>query len=371
MMAERSLISTDDCTEKPSPIWSEALGAFKYLLNLPTEDFQNIRFHTELIDRGSMWRYWAPYPKLDPEAEARDLGYLSAIETIPQEYWLSEPPLPCMPRPLGVNFQGHVVNPNIVRYQTCVANLYLAGAFQFIDDSQNKQIVVEIGGGSGGLAHGMINILGGKVTYVLIDLPEMLLLQGAFVALHNPAKAVYVYDKATFTRDFVSSEIFDFDVVLIPNYVVDRLKNLRDIAIFINMQSFQEMSEQQIRSYLGLARDKLSYCIYSDNIDRHPYNENQFLLSHLLREYFDLYPDPEFYEKLYKGMDPFSYDSYKRYFGFGEGVRRTDRNMIEKILVKGTRKADEALAVAKAKRLVSMIPGMKHVSRVARLAMGS
>ncbi len=256
MLLERQATCDDNDTGVPSALWQEVVGVYSYLMNLSPNDFRNIRFHTELMNGTSLLGYWHAYPKPDPKQHAEKIGYVSATKNVPKEYWTGEPPTPCIPRPLGVIYEGHVINPNVVRYQSCISNLYFAGAFKAVTDAQTKQIIVEVGGGYGALAHGIGSILGKKATYMIIDLPEILLMSGAFLTVNNPEKQIYIYDPATFRPEFALSEILNYDFVLMPNYVLSKLCQIKQVAIMINMQSFQEMSQSQVRDYLDFFRDR-------------------------------------------------------------------------------------------------------------------
>jgi hypothetical protein len=322
MLLERDKLAGVKETASASPIWSEVTSVFSYLMNLSPEDFRNIRFHTGLFS-GSSWDYWHRYPEPDPEVEAEKLGYIQAIQGVPEKYWIGEPPTLGIPRPLGVNYRGNIINYNIASFQWCVSSLYHAGALSSAAETKQKQLIVEIGGGYGGLAHSLGNILERQATYLLIDLPEMFLFQGAYLAVNNPEKAIYVYDSETFSPEFLARDIYDYDFALIPNFALDKLHAIQEIAFLINIASFQEMTEEQVREYLDFAKKGTTYCIYSDNLDRHPYNRTGLAsVSTLLEEYFDLNPSRQYYDDLYKITDCTGYRCYKRYLGFPKGSGR-------------------------------------------------
>ena len=64
--------------------------------------------------------------------------------------------------------------------------------------------------------------------------------------------------------------------------------------------------------------------IYSDNLDKHPYNTTDLTsVSALLDKHFDLYPSPRYYDKVYAWTDPRAYYCRKRYVGFPKNSSRT------------------------------------------------
>ena len=302
-----------------SPIWREVTGVLGYVMELSAEALRNIRFHVGLIN-GLEMKYWHPYPRIDDEAEARNLGYVRMIQGLPDRYWVSEPPTPGIPRPLGVSYKGRIVNHNVTRFQNCVSVLYHAGAMRYVEQAKKRQIVLEVGAGYGGLAHCLSAMFEGKVTYVIIDLPEILFISGVFLLVNNPTKSVWIYDAAEAAGSGLVEKILAHDFVLLPDFLVERLSELENIAIIINLQSFQEMTEEQVTKYLDLGVRKLSFCLYSDNIDLHPHNQNLSSVSRLLAERFILDPGPAWFQDVFKGIDLQSYLAYQKYVAQPRGA---------------------------------------------------
>jgi hypothetical protein len=296
-----------------SPIWQEVASVFGYLMELSPESLRAVRFHSGLINGGDLMRYWHPYPRINAEAEGHALGYARMIDGVPERFWMTEPPIPGIPRGLGVNYKGRIVNANIARYQNCISILYHAGAFNYLDAAAKRPIVVEIGGGYGGLAHGMVAALRGQATYVIVDLPEILMMSGAYLLTHHGDRSVWIYDEAEARQGIFAQNVLAHDIVLVPNYAADRLLELDDIAVFINMQSFQEMTDSQVTQYLDLVARKVSFCLFSDNIDCHPYNEQLSSIAKLLSQRFLLSPSPDTYTTLLKGIDRRSYVAYQKF----------------------------------------------------------
>jgi hypothetical protein len=203
---------------------------------------------------------------------------------------------------LGAFYQGKIINQDINRYQSCISNLYSTGVL----DKLEGELVMEIGGGYGGLAHQIGGIT--KCTYIIMDLPEMLLFSGGFLIVNNPGKKIYVYDKEIFTAEFIATGIYEWDYVLLPNYILKELYALKKIGLLINMQSFQEMTGIQVNEYLKFAKLKLDGVLYSDNMDRHPFNKELISVTELLSEYFNLLPSPSFYD--FGKDDPWFYKIY-------------------------------------------------------------
>ena len=317
---EMSRIWDDICqstSQTNDLIWNDASKIFQYVMNLSAEDFELIRLHTSLITGDFIFSYWGMYPPIDPDSFARSIGYTAITEDIPENYHIGEPLYPKNTIPLGVNYNNKVINKNIARYQSCISNLYYMGVLAKLKEKKDKCSIIEIGGGYGGLAHHISQILNQKSTYIIVDIPIMLMFSGSYLMLNNPEKKVYIYNKETFTKKFIEKDIFNYDYVLLPPYSINILESLDDVDLMINMQSFQEMSSLQVEEYVKVGSKILSGYLYCNNIDRHPNNESKNLdVTSIISKYFKLFPSPETYNKgLLNSTHPWF---YKFYFGISK-----------------------------------------------------
>lgn len=209
MLDERVAIQAAQPAAVPSLFWASCLRPMRYVLDMPPEKFQNIRSHSAFInppDRQQL-PYPGPYSQKEIDKVVKRIGYADAVAGIPEDYWIGEPPEPGLSSwQQGVTYHGKIVNSSFLRYQQCVSNLYHVGALQSLLASSKRQTIVEIGGGFGALAHSLGLILKGKATYILIDLPETLLFQGAYLALNNPDQSIYIYESDSFTTEFGERE---------------------------------------------------------------------------------------------------------------------------------------------------------------------
>lgn len=279
-------------------IWTEVSSMFDYVINISEENLKHIRLHTSPITGEYVLTYWHQQPFIDPDSFSRDCGYMSLTEDIPEEYWVSEPRLLDLDVALGVTYQDKVINKTFVRYQSCVSNFYHMGIFNEIRKNEGTKYILEIGGGFGGLAHALKPLFGPRTTYIIVDIPTTLLFSASYLAVNNPKSNIYIYDPRSFTAEFVQNELADYDFVLLPDYSLDKLYNLPYLNIAINMMSFQEMSTPEIEKYLKFTSDKLIGYIYSNNIDRHPINNDLSggSVTDLLLKYFKLFPSTESYD---------------------------------------------------------------------------
>ena len=299
MLQERSKNYNRASSQCPSSFWADNLSLFDYAASLSPENFLNIRFHAGYLSGVNVLQNWHQYQSIDSGRYADMIGYKFLIRDVPERYHIGEPPTPKLPIPLGIKYLGKVINIDIRRYQSCISNLYSMGILEALLKGGDKKVVMEIGAGYGGLAHHLSKILGKKCTYIILDLPEILLFSGGYLIVNNPRKKIYVYEKRTFTPEFLTSGMYEYDYVLLPNFALKDLYAVSEVNLMINMQSFQEMTREQIKEYMEFGHKKLSGYLYSDNMDRHPFTDvlAPDTVTTLMEERFRLFPPPEYYKK--------------------------------------------------------------------------
>lgn len=282
MLEERQRLAAHDPQVRvaPSVFWSDFCSYFDYMLELPDESFSKLRLHTYHLTSDNYQTYYFE----DPEDFARAKDLKSLIEGIPADLVLNEPE-----DGIGLRYPGgRFVSIDIIRYQKVMNTLYRQGVIAELAGKAKAQrvFVLEVGGGYGGFAHHLSRIVP-RMTYVIVDLPETLLFSAPYLALHDPAKRLYVYEGRDFEAALRPGRIADFDFVLIPDYRLDALNETRfDLAI--NVASFQEMREEQVARYLDFIRETGCGALYSWNQDAQPRNRELSDLSRMLRERFSV-----------------------------------------------------------------------------------
>ncbi len=118
----------------------------------------------------------------------------------------------------------------------------------------NELFVLEIGGGYGGLAAKLKNLLPqAKIT--IIDLPHAGLLQTYYLQRLFPSGQLYVLDYKNddnFQRDSSSSS----DFTIVPSTKIDFLMG-QNFDLIINSRSFMEMDQKTIKSYFDLIQSRI------------------------------------------------------------------------------------------------------------------
>ena len=115
---------------------------------------------------------------------------------------------------------------------------YLDGLLREVE----APVVVEIGGGFGGLAHHLLRCRP-DVTYIGLDLPEYLLIQSYHLSCAFPDKRILVYHADGPAID--AATLDDYDVLLLPNYLLPELPaHMADAVVCV--RSLTEMSADAI-----------------------------------------------------------------------------------------------------------------------------
>lgn len=280
----------------PSPIWRDVLLMTDYLFRLSADDFLQIRYHCDLFTGRDLIRYLHSCPAPDPQTDMRARMYRICTSELPDEFRLGEPKCQALPFVPGVDVEGRIVNGSVVRFQLCASYLYHSGIARALSEERSKCAVVEVGGGYGGMAHGLFHAFRQNICCVMVDFPEMLLFQIPFIMINNPGCRCYVYDEATFTPEFIRNQLGEYDFVFLPNFALPALRKMPRIKLLLNLISFQEMTPEQVEEYLDFAQNCTEFGLYSDNYDCHPYNTSGLgSITDRLETRFRLSPDPRSY----------------------------------------------------------------------------
>lgn len=149
---------------------------------------------------------------------------------------------------IGWDVGGYLVNHDVSVYQERLNLLYDAGLIdelRYRIKLKGSVNILEIGGGYGGLAYFIKQVLP-QVNYFICDLPESLLFSSLYLGLNCPDVQHTLYNGSNSEELTKNNWGFKY----IPNYMFDEFaeQNL-DFDIAINTLSFSEMSEKQVRHY--------------------------------------------------------------------------------------------------------------------------
>ena len=277
MLGERELLAGENDIYKPSKYWTDFCSYFEYVMDLPDKYFERIRLHTYHLTSDNYLTYYFGDP------QALEIPMRSLSDGLPDQFAVSEPEG-------GIGFRlpdGRFASWDTYRFQQVIRAFYKNGIFdKFLKLRDRRHVILEIGGGYGGLAH-QLSRLCPNTTYIILDLPETLLFSASYLGTLNPRKSVYLYDKETVASSLAPSGVNEWDFILLPNYKLEALRGMR-FELVINILSLQEMQERQVALYLDFIRDTCDGFFYSNNQDRQERNLELKSLTEMLSQRFQL-----------------------------------------------------------------------------------
>lgn len=136
-------------------------------------------------------------------------------------------------------------------------------SIEFLFEHKKVKTILEIGAGYGNLAH-KLKFLYPNVKYIIVDLPEVLLIQHYFINKNNPQckiKNLLDYQDIPYSN---ANEI-DCDVLLVPFKAHKKIKINFDVAI--NTRSFGEMPKEVLHDYIAWVEKNINHkgLLYTTN----------------------------------------------------------------------------------------------------------
>jgi len=120
--------------------------------------------------------------------------------------------------------------------------------------------LLEVGAGYGRLAWVFQKICPGQ-TYIIVDLPECLVLSQYYLSREFPSARLLLYQESRQLDRISADHLEDFDMVFLQPW---QMALLDDGCVdgFVNIYSFMEMSREAISSYLKVADRITRKCVY-------------------------------------------------------------------------------------------------------------
>jgi putative sugar O-methyltransferase len=146
---------------------------------------------------------------------------------------------PQVGNPVGLYFNGRVIPTQAIRHH------YYATEILCLLGDVNHPIVCEIGGGLGGLAYSTLSNSKREITYILLDIPEMLVLSSYLLMAAFPEKKSLLFGEGSLNP----YELAQYDIILMPNFMLPRLAD-ETVDLFFNSNSFSEMNSETVQEYI-------------------------------------------------------------------------------------------------------------------------
>jgi hypothetical protein len=259
-----------------SAYWHEELGNIDYLLDASPLVIRKLRHHAFHVTNRRPYDYRDKGDGKRESFEAR-LRALQALDTS----GLAVPESPLLGG-FGYEVDGALHNVDTLKFYEVLLGMERANLLDPYRAGE-RRVVWEIGAGWGGFAYQVKRLFPGT-TYVITDFPELFLFSATYLLVHFPEARLHVCGAGA---EVDPAEWGAFDFVFVPSELTAIVARAR-VDLAVNMVSFQEMTDAQVREYGRLAADAGCRALYSLNRERSPFNTELSGVSRVLGERFSL-----------------------------------------------------------------------------------
>lgn len=146
--------------------------------------------------------------------------------------------------PIG-NPWGYVVDGTLLYEPACEYHLQAHGFATLLRDVA-QPVIMEIGGGFGGLAYQILKRMP-QASYIGFDLPENMLVQSYYLQCAFPDARVLTYSS---NMPHITAEVIrDHDAIILPNFMIPEVEAAQ-VDLAVNVRSLSEMPMETIAEYL-------------------------------------------------------------------------------------------------------------------------
>ncbi len=178
-------------------------------------------------------------------------------------------------RPRSVKHDGIPMTQSSLEYTFMLSHLE-----PYVEDAD---VVVDIGGGYGGLAR-LLKKRFPELRLVLLDLPEVNAIQTYFLSTCFPEARVLTL-RDVHERESIDPRALGADFLVLPGQLIERLAR-GSFGLVINTRSMMEMDLPTVSDYIGHIQDKLRpggslYCVNryekKTRLKAYPFDEKWFV----------------------------------------------------------------------------------------------
>jgi glycosyltransferase involved in cell wall biosynthesis len=260
----------------PSAYWAEELENIDYMIEASPLIVRKLRHHAFQITGVRPYDYRNKNDGRREYFEAR----LRALRSLGGEALLV-PESPAMGG-FGYSIGPSLFNVDTIKFYEVLIGMERGGVLKAMRGIE-RPLVCEIGAGWGGFAYQFKHVFP-RATYVLVDFPELFLFSATYLGATFPdARLLFVGTDDAATIDGWR----DADFVFVP-YSLSRLVSTLPLDLTVNMVSFQEMTDAQVRGYAATAATAGCPLLYSLNRERSLYNTELVSVSEALADWYKL-----------------------------------------------------------------------------------
>jgi len=143
------------------------------------------------------------------------------------------------------NPYGLYVEGKFVRTGADYQYYYADQVNKLLNDKRDHTVVAELGGGIGGFAHFLLKARSSGLTYINLDLPEILCIASYQLLNLFPEKNIVLYGEI---ENINTQSLSGYDIALLPCFVVETLAT-DSVDVVFNSYSLAEMDAPTIENY--------------------------------------------------------------------------------------------------------------------------
>lgn len=218
----------------PSEYWMEYAGMFDYVFSMREEVVKKIRHHTDMLTSAHPHQYNNATPQFKNNIMSTYLKIKNKLPLLEFSETTSAG---------GFGFKythadnDVLINMDLIRYMEVFEKLLDNNLLK-----DNYNIILELGGGFGGLAAQFINNHP-KIKYIIVDLPYTLYFSSSYLSEVYPYSKIYVY------KDNETLPLEDYDIFLLPPWGIEVIPD-NCVDLTVNQASLGEMTDPQVDYYL-------------------------------------------------------------------------------------------------------------------------
>jgi len=261
---------------RPSDYWSEELDNIDYLIDASPLIVRKLRHHSFHITgiRPYDYRQKGDSRREFFEARLQELRALAGQAPLVAE----SPAL----GGFGFTIDGQLYNVDTLKFFEVLVGMERGGVLPAVR-AIGRPVVCEIGAGWGGFAY-QFKTAFPRTTYVIVDFPELFLYSATYLgALFPEARLLFAGMDGSASLEGWR----DADFVFVP-HALSHLVSTLPLDLTVNMVSFQEMTDAQVRGYAAMAGAAGCPLLYSLNRERSLYNAELVSVSEALADWYRL-----------------------------------------------------------------------------------
>ena len=244
----------------PSAYWTGELANIDYLSEASPLIIAKLRHHAFHITGIRPYDYRTKADRRRAFFEQR----LAALRELDRDDALLVPEHPALGG-FGYDIDGRLFNVDTLKFYEVLLGMERGSVLPALRAGP-QPMVCEVGAGWGGFAY-QFKTLFPRSTYVIVDFPELFLFSATYLgAVFPDARMVFCDGSES------GANLRDADFVFVPHTRTALVESL-PLDLIINMVSFQEMTDAQVRGYARMAATARCPLLYSLNRERSPYNE--------------------------------------------------------------------------------------------------